>query len=110
MDRIRASSWASVVGFALIPGFVDAETIRCGNDLIVEGTPTAIIRDKCGEPTSIDSTSQPVYARHADGTTYQVGVETVDFWFYDFGSRRIPVRMTVRDGIAEKIELVSGAR
>lgn len=84
-----------------------ADTIRCGAALIREGATVVEIREKCGEPVTVERSTETVYGRRADGSTYPSGVVTVDYWYYDFGSRRFPVRMTVRGGIAEKIERLS---
>lgn len=108
--RIRKYVLAAIFGIYCMPTISDAESVRCGTDLVREGMLSAVIRDKCGEPTSIEVTSEPVYERHVDGTTHQIGAEVVEYWFYDFGPRQFPVRMTFRGGVAEKIELVSRNR
>lgn len=84
-----------------------AASFRCGQDLIREGMSASDIREKCGEPDSVETVTEPVMSRTRDGLAYQVGVTTTDYWRYDRGSRRFPVRLTIKEGIAEKIELLS---
>lgn len=109
IDRRISMCWI-FGGLLLWSAYAGAETIRCGTELIQEGALTIDIREKCGEPTAIEHTTEPVYERRLDGTVYQVGVDVIDYWYYDFGSRRFPVRMTVKGGIAEKIERLSRNR
>ncbi len=97
--------------FRLVPGLVvaiafaaQADTIRCSTALIREGATVLRIRENCGEPATIESAMEPVYAQRPDGTPYQAGTVRVEYWYYDFGSRRNPVRMTIKGGVAEKIE------
>lgn len=94
-------------GLFAVPSAAHADTIRCGTVLIREGATVLSIRESCGEPAAIESSTEPVFERNADGATYQVGTVPVDIWYYDFGSRRNMVRMTVKGGIAEKIERLS---
>lgn len=91
----------------LIPAISQADTIRCGTALIREGATASRIRENCGDPASVESSAEPVYERRPDGTTYQVGTITVDYWFYDFGNRRNPVRISMKGGLAEKVERLS---
>ena len=90
-----------------IPIVSQADTIRCGTALIREGSTVLSIREECGDPTTIESSTEPVFGRREDGTRYAVGTVPVDYWYYDFGSRRNPVRMTIKGGVAEKIERLS---
>jgi hypothetical protein len=88
----------------LLPSGSQADTIRCSAALIREGATALHVRQNCGEPTTIESSMEPVYAQRPDGTPYQAGSVPVEVWYYDFGSRRNPVRMTIKGGVAEKIE------
>ena len=97
----------AMIGVLVAPVASQAEPIRCGTGLIQEGATALEIREKCGEPTTVERTSTPVYELLTDGTRYQVGVVPVDYWYFDFGTRQFPVRMTIKDGIAEKIELLT---
>jgi hypothetical protein len=106
----NVSSCAVIAGLLLISKYSEADSIRCGTRLIQEGARVVDIRELCGEPQTVETTTEPIYERRLDGTLYQVGVEVIDYWYYDFGSRRFPVRMTVKGGIAEKIERLSRNR
>ena len=101
---------AAIIGLYGLTTIANAESVRCGADLVREGMLSAVIKEKCGEPRSIEVTSEPVLERRVDGTSHQIGAEVVEYWYYDFGSRQFPVRMTFRGGVAEKIELVSRNR
>jgi Protein of unknown function (DUF2845) len=101
---------AIAVALQCVMASARADSVRCGTALIQEGARTVEIRETCGEPVTIETTSEPVYSRRVDGTVYQIGVEMVEYWYYDFGPRRFPVRMTVKGGVAEKIELLSRNR
>jgi hypothetical protein len=90
-----------------LSGSAAADSFRCGPELIREGMPAAEIRSRCGEPTSVDRVEEPVFARRPDGTTYPVGTSVKEYWLYDRGARNFPARLTVVEGVAEKIELLS---
>ncbi len=100
-------TWAALMGLALFPSLLLADSFRCGTYLIREGILAADVIARCGEPTSVSSVTEPVLARRSDGTTYQVGTTTKEFWIYDRGSRLFPVRLTIEKGVAEIIELLS---
>lgn len=94
-----------IAGLSLtLPMLSQADTIRCSTALIREGATVLHIRQNCGEPATIESSLEPVYAQRPDGRPYQAGTVPVEYWYYDFGSRRNPVRMTIKGGVAEKIE------
>jgi len=93
--------------FALSPPAGTAATFRCGAVTIREGMAAAEIVAQCAEPSSIETTTEPVMSRLADGTLIQVGTETIDYWRYDLGTRRFPMRVTVKNGVAVKIERMS---
>ncbi len=96
----------AVLCAALSPSSLLADAFRCGTHLAREGMLAAEIREDCGEPDSVEIVSEPVMARRPNGSAFQVGVTTTEYWIYDRGSRRFPARLTIREGIVEKIELL----
>ncbi len=47
-----------------------ADTLRCGSSLIKEGDTQGYVQEKCGEPESKQTYTEPVYARRREnGTT-----------------------------------------
>lgn len=84
-----------------------ADSFRCGNYLVREGMAAAEIREKCGEPTTVETIVEPVMARRSNGTLYQTGEAVTEYWLYERGSGRFPARLTISEGRATAIELLS---
>ena len=78
----------------------------CGQRLIREGMAITEIVSRCGEPASIEVVEEPIFAWHAGGGRTQTGVAITEYWTYDRGSGRFPAKLTVRDNVAERIELL----
>jgi hypothetical protein len=97
----------SAIGLSFASSPLLADSFRCGTALIREGMPASEIRKKCGDPNSVETVTEPVIARRPDGSTFQTGVTTKDYWGYDRGPRRFPARVTIEDGVAVEIELLS---
>jgi hypothetical protein len=45
-------------------------------------------------------------ARGANGSAFQVGTTTTEYWTYDFGPRMFPAYLTIQEGQTKKIELL----
>ena len=45
-------------------------------------------------------------ATRPDGSRFQVGVTKIEYWNYDRGSRRFLARLTIKEGLVTKIELL----
>jgi hypothetical protein len=102
-----------LLGFACALGasvftVASAETFRCGNFLIREGMAATEIAEKCGEPTQREVLEEPIMATRPNGTTFQVGVTSTEIWIYDRGPGSFPARLTIDEGIARTIELLTG--
>lgn len=97
----------ALISLAMVPGGLWADSFRCGAHLIREAMPIAEIQTKCGMPAAVDAVTEPIMAHRADGSPYQVGVTTTEYWLYDRGPNRLRARVTVKAGIAEKIDLLS---
>jgi hypothetical protein len=83
-----------------------ADSFRCCTYLSREGMPSAEIAEKCGEPNTSESVREPIMARRANGSAFQIGVTTIETWTYDRGPGLFKARATIEEGIATKIELL----
>jgi hypothetical protein len=96
--------WVAVLALAIsAPAF--AETIRCGSSLIKEGDTQGYVQEKCGEPQSKQTYTEPVMARRANGTAYEVGTTSKDVWRYQRGAGAFPAVLTFEKGVLKKLEL-----
>jgi hypothetical protein len=87
-----------------------ADSMRCGNLLIVEGDTAGKLRSRCGDPASISRksvlrTPSVVWVK---GRPLRVGNETeemqVETWEYNFGPRRLIQRVRLEDGLVKSID------
>jgi hypothetical protein len=65
------------------------------------------IREKCGKPDLVRTIEKPILARAAAGGTIQTGVEVTLLWYYERGSNQYVARVTIRDAMAEEIEILN---
>jgi len=105
-DRLRSLVYVMPIGLAMASSSVLADSFRCGTYLIREGMPAPEVMEKCGAPTSREVVEEPVMARRANGSAFQVGVTTIEYWTYNLGARVFPARLTIEEGVATKIELL----
>lgn len=99
----RAIAVASlVVCVATTPTWAD--TLRCGSSLISEGDTQGYVLDKCGEPDSKQTYTEPVYARRENGTTYEVGTTSRDVWRYRRSAGSFPAVLTFEEGVLKRLE------
>jgi|HubBroStandDraft_6_1064221.scaffolds.fasta_scaffold1448341_1 hypothetical protein len=85
---------------ALAPGAVLADGyFRCGSSLVSAEMSTEELIQKCGYPTSTESSTTDV--RNAYGA--KVGKSTVETWRYDRGTRAAAMIVKVVDGKVESI-------
>ena len=97
---------AVITAIAALPALAQPDAFWCGSRLIRERMAAADIVDRCGEPDAIRIVEEPIYGPGASGTRVKLGVRVTEYWTYDRGTRRFPARLTVREGIAEEIELL----
>jgi len=81
-----------------------AETLRCGSALVKEGDTQGYVQEKCGEPQSKQTYTEPVMARHVDGTAYEVGTTSKDVWRYQRSNGSFPAVLTFEKGVLKKLE------
>ena len=87
---------------ATAPSFAD--TLRCGSSLIKEGDTQGYVQEKCGEPESMQTYTEPVYARRENGTSYEVGTTSKDVWRYKRSNGSFPAVLTFEKGVLKKLE------
>jgi hypothetical protein len=81
-----------------------ADTLRCGSSLIKEGDTQGYVQEKCGEPESKQTYTEPMYARRSDGTAYEVGTTSKDVWRYHRSNGSFPAVLTFERGVLKKLE------
>ena len=85
-----------------------ADTFRCGARIIRKGLASAEIKRRCGEPQSVEHLQEPIMATRPDGTRFEVGTKTWELWTYEREYGKFPARVTVEDGVATAVELLTG--
>jgi hypothetical protein len=90
----------------LLPLAVSAETFRCGKWIVDENATLQELTRKCGTPTARESRVEDVRApnQYTSGTR-KVGETLIETWTYDFGPGKLPMVVTIVDGVIKKIEL-----
>ena len=73
---------------------------RCGSWLVSADMSVTELLQKCGDPTSKQSSTEDVH--NFDGA--KVGTSTTEVWRYDRGSRAAPMVVTIVDGKIRSIE------
>jgi hypothetical protein len=81
-----------------------ADTLRCGSSLVQVGDPLETVLKKCGEPTSRQTITEPVWARGLNGNVYQTGTTESQVWRYDRGPRKFPARLKIAEGVVQSID------
>ena len=102
MKRIPLASSLVVVAASLATPVV-AETLRCGSVLIQPGATQGYVAEKCGEPTSKQTFTEPVMARRDNGTAFEVGTTSKDVWRYRRGSGQFPAVLTFEMGVLKTL-------
>jgi hypothetical protein len=95
-----------VVAGVLGASSASAQSFRCSTQIIREGMTAVEIEHLCGAPDARRVVEEPVMARNRNGSSYQVGVTTVEYWTYDRGPGRFPYELTIEGGTAKKIEML----
>jgi hypothetical protein len=81
-----------------------ADTLRCGGSLIKEGDTQGYVQEKCGEPDSKQTYTEPTRAIRPNGTSYEVGTTSKDVWRYKRNSGSLPAVLTFEKGVLTKLE------
>jgi Protein of unknown function (DUF2845) len=87
-----------------LPGLAASESMRCGKWVINEETPSAEIREKCGEPQEKEVRKEDVLGVNALGNPIKLGVQTTELWYYKRGPGSFTMIVTILDGKTKSIE------
>jgi hypothetical protein len=80
-----------------------AQALRCGTRVISDGDRDFAVRDRCGMPFYTEEFAS-YDVRGADGP-FETQVENrYDAWYYNFGPRKLMVRLLFRNGLLEREE------
>lgn len=96
----------AIVAFTLVAPS-RADSFRCGSNVIHEGMSTVAVRKRCGEPQHIERVQEHITGRRGNATGYDVGVALRELWTYDLGRGRFPARLTIEEGVAVRVELLT---
>ena len=107
--RLLLSCLAVLAAFAFIDP-APAQAMRCGTRLVREGDTPSQVRERCGEPNDIITTTETrsrTVHRRVSGVivsdTVSVEVRVVQ-WVYNFGPQRFMRRLVFEDGLLVDIE------
>ena len=98
----QVSAAVLVIAVAASPAW--AETLRCGSSVVREGDTQGYVLEKCGEPDSKQTYTEPVLARRDNGTSYEVGTTSRDVWRYKRDPGALPAVLTFEKGLLKKLE------
>jgi hypothetical protein len=90
----------AVVILALLPTLALGQSMRCGSELITEGTSQAKVAALCGQPAQV--VHPPAY----DGIVAGVSDVQFEIWIYNFGPNKLMQRIRLRDGVVTQIDSV----
>ncbi len=96
-----------IVGISIGASPAFADSFRCGNSFAREGMKISDIANICGAPSAKEVKEEVVYGRTRNGFSRAVGTEVTEYWTFDRGWGQFPAMITVKDGIATKIKLLS---
>jgi len=109
MIRAKLSSalYATAIWLAAGPIHAQPDAFWCGTHLIRDGMRAEQIAQRCGQPDTVEVLEEPIMAQRQNGSRFQAGVKTIEFWTYDRGTGKFPARLTIEEGVATKVALLS---
>ena len=83
-----------------LPMAQPAWALRCGNNLVLEGSYKFDVLQRCGEPNFQDSRTvfRSIELRSLGVTTSQWVPVTVDEWYFNFGPNRFVALLVFENG------------
>lgn len=95
-------------GLACLSEPVWAWSLRCGSGIVSQGDPVFALRQRCGEPAQVEhfENKTPIerYDPLNDRFILQYQSDPYEIWTYNFGPRRLINRVTIRNGLVERID------
>jgi len=110
MSRFRTSgALSAAIALTVMAAPAMADSIRCGNRLVVDGDTVGKLRSRCGDPAVISRSTvlhPPVI--WVNGRPLRTGFAAVEVpvetWEYNFGPRRLIQRVRIEDGLVVSID------
>jgi hypothetical protein len=102
----------AVAGLLIVSAYgpaARADSLRCGNRLIVVEMAMAEVRRLCGEPESIEVEERPIFARGPKGSI-RTGSYRIERWLYPRRGGQFPAQLTFESGRLTRIELLTRSR
>ncbi|HSX62380.1 MAG TPA: DUF2845 domain-containing protein [Tahibacter sp.] len=87
----------------LCAAIAPAHALRCGTRVVDDGDRDFAVRERCGEPFYVDQFTS-VSVRGADGPLETQIEDVYDVWYYNFGPRRLMVRLLFLNGRLQREE------
>lgn len=107
---MRKTSLALTLATLLLAAHAQADSMRCGSQLVGYGDSRSEVRAKCGEPADVERRTilrRPHVDLHGRFLTYNDNsyVEvSVEVWTYNFGPNKLMRRVQFVDGRIDEIE------
>ena len=102
MKFTRVAPWIALAFAAPVVMPAQAQSMRCGNDLVNVGDGKASVQQKCGAPVSTDSFCKPVDKSVTPGNDPSRAVvlpcETVDEWTFNPGRGQFMTTLRFESG------------
>jgi len=93
----------AIVMLAMAAPAAWADTLRCKNSLISVGATQGFVAEKCGEPDSKATFSEPIRVVIPGGGSFENGSVSRDVWRYRRGGG-FPAVLTFEGGVLKKLE------
>jgi hypothetical protein len=100
------NKWLMAAAAACVPALALAQSLRCDDKIISQGTTRAKVAALCGDPVQADQKSvyySPIASHRANPITIEVQVEV---WIYNFGPDRLMQRIRFEDGVVVRIDSI----
>jgi hypothetical protein len=103
------NKWLMAAAAACVPTLAMAQSLRCDDKIISQGTSRAKVAALCGDPVQADQKS--VYYRPIAATGQRLNpidaIEVqVEVWIYNFGPDRLMQRIRFEDGVVVQIDSI----
>lgn len=77
-----------------------AGILRCGNELVQEGEPVAVVTSRCGKPMLVEDVTARQESSQGELTEIKVG----ERWTMNMGKGEFMQILTIKDGVVTHIE------
>jgi hypothetical protein len=98
LHRIVAMNRLALFALLFLFASPSAFALRCGTDLVTEGSQDFQVRARCGDPFYADTyVSTEVFG--TNGPVQRYRDVQYDVWYYNFGPRQLMRRFVFREGV-----------